>query len=92
MIQLYLSIKRFNGENKATNLTNYQNEFRYCLHLIINTKETVDFINSLLNKRTISELEREIRLYLHTYFNCEFTMILNISLPNSIDENTIITG
>ena len=92
MIQLYLSIKRFNGENKETNLQNFLNEFRYALHLIMNTKEIVNFIYSLLNKRNAADLNREIRLYLHTYFNCEFTMILGVTFPNSIGEKTMISG
>jgi hypothetical protein len=92
MIQLYMSIKRFHGENKATNLLNYQNEFRYALHLITNTQDIVNFIYTLLNKRKADELEREIRLCLHTYFSCEFTMIMNIIFPHSISDSTLITG
>ena len=40
----------------------------------------------------MEELEREIRLYLHTYFHCEFTMILSVSFPYSVDENTVLKG
>ncbi len=92
MISMYMNIKRFHGENKATNLLNCQNEFRYALNLIMNTKEIVNFIFSLLTKRTMIELDREIRLYLHTYFSCEFTMILNIHSPNYINDKTMTSG
>ena len=92
MIHLYLSNKRFNGENKATNLANFYTEIKYALDLIVNTKNAVDFIFQLLLKRNIEELEREIRLYLHTYFHCEFTMILSVSFPQSVDENTVLKG
>ncbi len=92
MIHLYLSNKRFNGENKATNLANFYTELKYGLDLIVNTKNIVDYIYQLLLKKNMDELEREIRLYLHTYFHCEFTMILTVTFPNSVDENTILRG
>lgn len=92
MIHLYLSHKRFNGENKATNLTNFYAELNYSLELLMNTKEVVDFINQLLQQRNFEDLDRQIRLYLHTYFNCEFTITLRISGPNFIDEKTVLSG
>ena len=92
MIHLYLGSKRFNGENKAANLTNFYAEMNYALDLIITTKDIVDFIFQLLLKSNSEELDREIRLYLHTYFHCEFTMILSVNFPHSIDENTILKG
>lgn len=38
MIHLYLSIKRFNGEDKTSNISNFHQELKYALALIINTK------------------------------------------------------
>jgi hypothetical protein len=57
-----------------------------------NTKEIVDFIYSLLQKRTAEELDRDLRLYLHTYFHCEFTITMSVSYPNAVDDNTLLKG
>jgi hypothetical protein len=41
---MYLSIKRFNNENKDTNLSNFYNELKYSLNILMNFKDIVDFI------------------------------------------------
>ena len=44
LIKMYLSIKRFNNENKETNLLNFYNEMKYTLNILMNFKDIVDFI------------------------------------------------
>jgi|LauGreDrversion4_2_1035121.scaffolds.fasta_scaffold106266_2 transcriptional regulator with GAF, ATPase, and Fis domain len=92
MINLFLNNKRFNGENKTTNLANFHAELKYTVELVINTRGIFDLIFRLLQIRNPEDLDREIRLYFHTYFHCEFTMILTVSFPNTIDEKTMIKG
>ena len=92
MINMYLSVKRFNGENKLQNLTNFHTELKYCLNLLMNIKDIMDFIQELAHQRTIEAIDKDIRLYLHTYFNCEFTIILSLSNPFYIDSSTHIKG
>lgn len=89
---MYLSIKRFNNENKDTNLLNFYNELKYSLYILMNFKDIVDFIYQLLKLRSITDIDKDIRLYLHTYFNCEFTIVLNIPNPYSLDDSTKIYG
>ena len=84
MINLFLNNKRFNGENKTTNLANFHAELKYTVELVINTRGIFDLIFRLLQIRNPEDLDREIRLYFHTYFHCEFTMILTVSFPNTI--------
>ena len=92
MINMYLSVKRFNGENKQQNLTNFHTELKYSLNLLMNIKDIMDFIQELAHQRTIQAIDQDIRLYLHTYFNCEFTIILSIQNPFFIDSLTHIIG
>ena len=89
---MYLSIKRFNNENKDTNLVNFYNELKYSLYILMNFKDIVDFISQLLKLRSITDIDKDIRLYLHTYFNCEFTIVLNLPNPYSLDDNTKVVG
>jgi hypothetical protein len=89
---MYLSIKRFNNENKDTNLNNFYNELKYSLYILMNFKDIVDFIYQLLKLRSITDIDKDIRLYLHTYFGCEFTIVLTIPNPYSLDDNTKIFG
>jgi hypothetical protein len=92
IIKMYLSIKRFNNENKDTNLVNFYNELKYSLYILMNFKDIVDFIYQLLKLRSITDIDKDIRLYLHTYFNCEFTIVLNLPNPYSLDDNTKVVG
>ena len=92
IIKMYLSIKRFNNENKDTNLVNFYNELKYSLYILMNFKDIVDFIYQLLKLRSVTDIDKDIRLYLHTYFNCDFTIVLNIPNPYSLDDNTKIFG
>jgi hypothetical protein len=57
MINMYLGVKRFNGENKQQNLTNFHTELKYCLTLLMNIKEIMDFIQELAHQRTIMEIQ-----------------------------------
>lgn len=58
----------------------------------MNMKDILDFIQELLKHRTIAEIDQDIRLYLHTYFNFEFTIVLAMSNPYLIDETSRVKG
>lgn len=53
-------------------------EFKYCLNLMLSMKETVAFIENFTNVKVQGDLEKEIRLNLHTYFDCEFTIMMKV--------------
>jgi hypothetical protein len=54
---MYLSVKRFNGENKQQNLTNFHTEMKYSLNLLMNIKDIMDFIQELAHQRTIQAID-----------------------------------
>jgi hypothetical protein len=64
-------IKRFNQENQENTIRSFHNELKYSLSLVVAFKDLVDFIYGLLRLRSISDLDKDIRLSLHRYFNCE---------------------
>lgn len=53
-------------------------EFKYCLNLMLSFKETVGFIEAFTNAKLQVDLEKDIRLNLHTYFDCEFTVMMKV--------------
>ncbi len=48
---------------------NLHSEFMYGLNILTNTKDIVDYLYQLLRHKSISDIDKDIRLYLHTYFN-----------------------
>ena len=88
----YLSIKRFNQESKEQTLRNFYTELKYTLNLIVGFRDIVDFIYQLLKLRTIVEIDKDIRLHLHRYFECELTVTLHVSNPHWLEEGTRIQG
>ncbi len=91
-LEAYLSIKRFNQENKDNTIRSFHNELKYSLSLGVAFKDLVDFIYGLLRLRSINDLDRDIRLSLHRYFGCEQTMVLTISTPHCLEEHTRVQG
>lgn len=73
-------------------MTNFYNELKYGLNILMNFKDIVDFIYQLLKLRSVTDIDKDIRLYLHTYFNCEMTIVLSIPNPYNLDDSTRIYG
>jgi hypothetical protein len=92
LFKVYLKHKRFNQESKDNTIRSFHNELKYALSLVVAFKDLVDFIYGLLRLRSIADLDKDIRLSLHRYFNCEQTMVLSITTPHSLEEHTRIQG
>ena len=73
-------------------MKNFYSELKYTLNLIVGFRDIVDFIYDLLKLRSITEIDKDIRLHLHRYFDCEMTMILHVLNPYNLEESSRIQG
>ena len=55
-------------------------------------KDVKRFISDILKLRSINEIDKEIRLHLHNYFDCEMTMVLHVLNPYNLENNSFIEG
>ena len=90
--KLYFSIKRFNYEDKDAVIKVFYQELKYSLNLIVGFKDIMDFIYDLLKLRSITDIDKNIRLRLHHYFSCEMTMVLHVLNPYNLESHSRIEG
>jgi hypothetical protein len=79
-------MRKFNLESKDQTIINFYYELKYCLGLIIKYKDIGALDRAVLKAKTKFELDQEVKLKLHQYFEYETTVILHIATPTHIDE------
>lgn len=82
--QLKSYLAHFIGKQKGKAIFE---ELKYCVNLIMNIKDSINFIETFAKIKMASDLEKDIRLYLHTYFDCEFTIMMKIKGKSRQDHN-----
>jgi hypothetical protein len=55
-------------------------------------KDILDFDHQLLKHKSIFDIEHDLRLNLHKYFNYELTIVMDVQNPFSLNEDTLIKG
>ena len=61
-LKTYFNKKRYNMEDQAVTIKNFYSELKYALGLIVETRDIMNFINHLEELKTISEIEKDIRV------------------------------
>ena len=66
------------SESKDLKIKSLFSELKYSVNLILSVKNTMDFIQEFFQVKSVSEIEKDLRLRLHQYFDCEFTVMMKI--------------
>lgn len=66
------------SESKDLKIKSLFSELKYSVNLILSVKNTMDFIQEFFQVKSVSEIEKDLRLRLHQYFDCEFTIMMKI--------------